>query len=118
MASSMKSYAVTRLWTLRMEASRFAAVTNTSEVIVVIGKLQMSVTNAGTPNHPTPTRIEGMDMNAKHTPGPWTVIHNSWDASTVYDAAGNEITRCFIRQDVTEENQAVLEAAKDANANL
>lgn len=54
----------------------------------------------------------------KHTPGPWTPVHNSWEFSTVYGPDDEVIASCQIHHDVTEETQDDLEPVKDANARL
>jgi hypothetical protein len=54
---------------------------------------------------------------SKHTPGPWDVVHNSWEVSTVYAASG-EVARCHIDSEVTEDTQDTLEPIKEANARL
>ena len=56
-------------------------------------------------------------MTAQHTPGPWTVIDNNWEVSTVY-GAGGEVAMCRIDPEVTEETQDRLERIKESNARL
>lgn len=58
-----------------------------------------------------------MDKPA-HTPGPWSVIHNSWEVSTVYGPDGETIAECPINSIVTEDTQFEHEAVKEANARL
>jgi hypothetical protein len=52
-----------------------------------------------------------------HTPGPWSVCHNSWETSSVY-TKGFCIAECPIAQEAEEDNQAHWEAIKEANARL
>lgn len=52
------------------------------------------------------------------TPGPWTVIDNSWEVSTVYGPDGEAVAECPINSIVTEETQFEHEAVKEANARL
>lgn len=51
-----------------------------------------------------------------HTPGPWSVIDNSWEVSTVYGPDGETVAECPINSIVTEETQFEHEAVKEANA--
>ena len=46
----------------------------------------------------------------------WTVTHNSWETSTVYDAKGEIVCECPISNDVTEETQEHYEAINEAKA--
>lgn len=55
-------------------------------------------------------------MEAKHTKGAYTVIHNSWECSTVYGPNGNVVAVCPIDANVTEESQVWFEAIKEASA--
>lgn len=52
------------------------------------------------------------------TKGPWTVTHNSWDRSTVYDADGDGLCEVQISWEADEDTQNYYEAIKDANACL
>lgn len=59
------------------------------------------------------------DLGAQHTPGPWTVVDNSWETSTVYSHDGHGvIAECPIDSSVDELTQDHLEAVKEANARL
>lgn len=49
---------------------------------------------------------------------PWTVTHNSWEVSTVYDAKGDVVAEIPIDGNVDEDTQDALEAIKDARAHL
>lgn len=51
-----------------------------------------------------------------HTPGSWTVTHNSWEVSTVYGPGGETVAVCPINSVVTEDTQFEHEAVKEANA--
>lgn len=53
-----------------------------------------------------------------HTPGPWSVIDNNWDFSSVYGPDDCLIAEVQIHSSVTEENQHELEPVKEANARL
>lgn len=55
-------------------------------------------------------------MSARHTPGPWSVIDNSWEVSTVYGPDGETVAECPINSIVTEDTQFEHEAVKEANA--
>ena len=52
------------------------------------------------------------------TKGPWSVTHNSWDRSTVYDADGCELCEVPISWEADEETQDHFEAIKETNARL
>ena len=50
---------------------------------------------------------------------PWTVVHNSWEVSTVYSHDGNAIVaECPIDGGVDESTQDHLECEKENRANL
>jgi hypothetical protein len=55
---------------------------------------------------------------AGHASGPWIVVDNSWEISTVYDADDKTVATCPIDDDVCEESQAQYEPIKEANARL
>ncbi len=52
----------------------------------------------------------------KYTPGPWVLVENSWDISTVYAPSGETIAQCPISGLADEETQAEFEAIMQANA--
>jgi len=55
-------------------------------------------------------------MTTKYTPGPWVLVENSWDVSTVYAPSGETIAQCPISGLADEETQAEFEAIMQANA--
>jgi hypothetical protein len=61
---------------------------------------------------------EGMKMETKWTPGPWSVMHSSWETSFVYADGGWHIATVDISDLVDEDSQANFERIKDANAHL
>lgn len=58
-----------------------------------------------------------MSEAIKPTPGPWTVVENSWEVSTV-SAGSVEVARCYVDCNVTEDTQTEDEAIMNANARL
>ena len=54
----------------------------------------------------------------KHAAGPWEVVDNSWEVSTVYAPNGSVVATVAIHHEVTEETQDEMERIKDANARL
>ncbi len=58
-----------------------------------------------------------MSEAIKPTPGPWTVVENSWEVSTV-SAGSVEVARCYVDCNVTEDTLAEDEATMNANACL
>jgi hypothetical protein len=52
------------------------------------------------------------------TPGPWAIIRNSWEVSSVYDSSGGVVAECRINCAVSKETAPGFEANKDANAHL
>lgn len=62
-----------------------------------------------------------MAQEVKHTPptpGPWSVVDNSWEVSSVYGPDGDLVAECQINSDVDEDTQEKYEAIKEANARL
>lgn len=55
---------------------------------------------------------------SQHTPGPWVLVENSWDVSTVYAPGGETIAQCPISGLADEETQDYYEAIMQANARL
>lgn len=50
-------------------------------------------------------------------PLPWKFVANSWQHTTIYDAAGDIVCRLDLEDwDVTEENQDALEALQESVA--
>jgi len=49
----------------------------------------------------------------KQAPTPWTLVQNSWQYTTIYDAEGNIVCRLDLEDwNVTEDNQDELEAVQ------
>ena len=57
-------------------------------------------------------------MSCGHTPGPWVVVENSWEVSTIYAPFDGTVAVCPINDLVTEESQDEFQAVMDANARL
>lgn len=57
-------------------------------------------------------------MKTKHTPGPWHVVHNSWEYSSIGSVDDQLICRVEINNASTEKTQDAYEIIKEANAHL
>ncbi|MGN6290361.1 MAG: hypothetical protein ACTHNA_13995 [Sphingopyxis terrae] len=53
-----------------------------------------------------------------HTPGPWSVIDNSWKVSTVYGPSGETVAECLLSNAATDATLVAHAALKEANARL
>jgi hypothetical protein len=63
------------------------------------------------------SRVERVrQLSIQAIEGPWHVVHNSWDTSTIYGAENNCVAQCLIDEKCTEENQEEFELSKDCSA--
>lgn len=54
----------------------------------------------------------------RFTKGPWSVVDNSWEVSTVYGPDGETVAECPINSTVLEDTQHIWEPIKEANTRL
>jgi len=57
-----------------------------------------------------------IEWHPNGTPGPFTLTHNSWEVSTIYDSNSDTVAEVRINPWVDEETQDKYERIKECNA--